>query len=105
MQQKPSVITSYSIHYTKLYDLPAAPRPLWLEEPPRALHERAGRPTHEGSPLRLLTRAERLESGWWDQGEATGDLRRDYFVASTPTGAWLWVFRDLRGWWLHGYFD
>jgi protein ImuB len=86
-------------------DPPATPRPLWLEEPPRALHERAGRPTHEGNPLRLLTRAERLESGWWDQGEATGDLRRDYFVASTPAGAWLWVFRDPRGWWLHGYFD
>ncbi len=86
-------------------DLPDAPRPLWLEEPPRALREQAGRPTHQGAPLRLLTRAERLESGWWDQGEARGDQRRDYFVASTPQGAWLWVFRDARGWWLHGYFD
>jgi protein ImuB len=85
--------------------VPKRPRPLWLEEPPRALRERSGRPTHEGEALRLLSRAERLESGWWDQGEAAGDLRRDYFVASTPEGAWLWVFRDTRGWWLHGYFD
>ena len=85
--------------------IPTRPRPLWLEEPPRALRERGGRPTHEGEALRLLSRGERIESGWWDQGEAAGDLRRDYFIAGTPEGAWLWVFRDTQGWWLHGYFD
>ncbi|WP_230968851.1 Y-family DNA polymerase [Nitrogeniibacter aestuarii] len=85
--------------------VPQRARPLWLEEPPRPLRERAGRPTHSGEPLSLLSRGERLESGWWDQGEAAGDMRRDYFVASTPEGAWLWVFRDPQGWWLHGYFD
>ena len=36
--------------------------------------------------------------------QSTGDLRRDYFVATTAQGAWLWVFRDPAGWWLHGYF-
>ena len=80
------------------------PRPLWLAARPQALREVRGHPTHGGTALRLLTRAERLESGWWDQGEATGDLRRDYFVATTAQGAWVWVFRDPAGWWLHGYF-
>lgn len=82
----------------------SAPRPLWLQPEPQPLHEVAGRPTHDGTPLRLLTRAERIESGWWDAGEALGDLRRDYFVAVTAQGHWLWIFRDPAGWWLHGYF-
>ena len=86
-------------------DPPAAgARPLWLNRPPLALREQRGCPTHAGAPLQLLSRAERVESGWWDEGEACGDLRRDYFVACTVQGAWLWVFRDARGWWLHGYF-
>ncbi|MBT0963261.1 DNA polymerase Y family protein [Denitromonas sp. IR12] len=82
----------------------ATQRPLWLKPEPQALHEVAGRPTHGGTPLRLLTRAERIESGWWDADEALGDLRRDYFVAVTAQGNWLWIFRDPAGWWLHGYF-
>lgn len=81
----------------------AAARPLWLLPAPRPLAERDGRPQYDG-PLALLTRAERIESGWWDGGEGVGDLRRDYFVALNPRGAWLWVFRDRGGWWLHGLF-
>lgn len=78
-------------------------RPLALLPTPRALSEHHGGPWHDGR-LRLLTRAERIESGWWDAGEGAGDVRRDYFVAVAPTGQWLWVFRDRRGWWLHGLF-
>lgn len=78
-------------------------RPLWLLPTPRALAEQRGRP-HDDGPLRLLTRAERIESGWWDGGEGRGDLRRDYFVALSTRDTWLWVFRDDRGWWLHGHF-
>ncbi len=85
-------------------DATGSPRPLWLQAKPQALHEVAGRPTYAGAALNLLTRAERLESGWWDQDEATGDLRRDYFVATTAQGAWLWIYRDAHGWWLHGQF-
>jgi protein ImuB len=59
--------------------------------------------------LSLLAGPERIESGWWDEGEAsgegiTGDQRRDYFVARNPQGEWLWVFRDEAGWFLHGGF-
>lgn len=89
--------------------LPAAAlagrRPLWLLPAPQALAERAGQPQWYG-PLRLLTRGERLESGWWDTGEAgtTGDVRRDYFVGRNPQGQVAWVFRDAQGWFLHGVF-
>ena len=80
-------------------------RPLWLLPTPQALIERAGSP-HWHGPLKLLSRAERLESGWWDEGEqdASGDVRRDYFVARNPLGQWAWIFRDARGWFLHGLF-
>lgn len=80
-------------------------RPLWLLPTPQALAERAGSPQWHG-PLKLLSRAERLESGWWDEGEggATGDVRRDYFVARNPIGQWAWVFRNAEGWFLHGLF-
>ncbi|MBP5997435.1 MAG: DNA polymerase Y family protein [Azonexus sp.] len=83
----------------------AAPRPLWLLPEPQALAERPDGP-HWHGPLQLLTRGERLESGWWDAGEAgaAGDLQRDYFVASNPQRQRVWVFRDARGWFLHGLF-
>jgi protein ImuB len=80
-------------------------RPLWLLPKPQALAERAGSP-HWHGPLRLLSRGERLESGWWDEGEggAAGDVRRDYFVACNSFGQWVWVFRNAEGWFLHGLF-
>lgn len=84
---------------------PVFPRPVWLMPKPRRLRERQGRPD-QGGPLVLLSGPERIESGWWDEGEAgaTGDLRRDYFVALAPNGQWLWIYRDQEGWWQHGLF-
>lgn len=81
------------------------PRPLWLLPAPQPLAERVDGP-HWHGPLQLVTRGERLESGWWDSGEpsAVGDLRRDYFVARTGEGQWAWIFRDAQGWFLHGLF-
>ncbi|MDK9704768.1 MAG: DNA polymerase Y family protein [Sulfuritalea sp.] len=83
--------------------LPSVPsRPLWLVEPPEALRELHGRPQRAG-PLVLLAGPERIESGWWDGGDA----RRDYFVAVDSGQRWLWIFRDPRppgGWFLHGWF-
>ncbi|PKO89631.1 MAG: hypothetical protein CVU16_11735 [Betaproteobacteria bacterium HGW-Betaproteobacteria-10] len=81
-------------------------RPLWLLPKPQALFERAGTPQWHG-PLKLLSGAERLESGWWDEGEKgmAGDVRRDYFVAQNAQGQWAWVFRDAEAWYLHGLFS
>lgn len=80
-------------------------RPFWLLPAPLPLTERQGVPYWQG-PLQRLGSAERLESGWWDEGEAgaQGDVRRDYFVARSTTGELLWIFRDAAGWFLHGFF-
>jgi protein ImuB len=83
-----------------------SPRPFWLLAPPEPLSEVRGRPYRHGA-LQLLAGPERIESGWWDQEERTGDLRRDYFIALTADARWAWVFRELRppgGWFLHGWF-
>lgn len=47
----------------------AALRPLNLLDPPEPLGEVDGRPARRGEPLELLSGPERIESGWWDQGE------------------------------------
>ncbi|MDH5288154.1 MAG: DNA polymerase Y family protein [Betaproteobacteria bacterium] len=84
--------------------LPAAieaPRPVWLLREPRPL---AG--LIEAQPWVLREGPERIESGWWDGG----DVRRDYFVAESPSGEVAWIFRDHRRgtddgeWFLHGLF-
>ncbi len=91
-------------------DAPArAPRPTWLLPEPTRLNEAAGsgQPLHQGAPLTLLGRAERIEAGWFD-GEL---ISRDYHVAQAQDRRWLWVFRERRGqqqaqahWYLHGIF-
>ena len=75
---------------TALADLPAAVRPCSLLQPPRRIE----------APTELLSGPERIESGWWDGGDAT----RDYYVARAGDGARLWVFQELtRGeWYLQG---
>ena len=82
--------------------LPDAPRPLWLLPEPQPLaHPLAAR------PWALRDGPERIESGWWDGN----DVRRDYFVAATPAGATMWIYRDHRHdiddgeWFLHGIFS
>ncbi|HEY6452923.1 MAG TPA: DNA polymerase Y family protein [Steroidobacteraceae bacterium] len=69
---------------------PAPPRPCWL----------LSQPLRIGAPARLLRGPERIESGWWDQGE----VRRDYYLARSDEGAHWWVFRDRRDgvWYLQG---
>jgi protein ImuB len=76
-------------------------RPVWLLPAPKQLGLIAGQPGWQG-PLLLERGPERIESGWWDGG----DVRRDYYRASNPRGAMLWVYQDLRsrGWYLHGVF-
>lgn len=80
--------------------LPAAPRPLWILREPAPLAA-----TFEDKPWILRDGPERIESGWWD-GE---DIRRDYYIAESPRGERLWIYRDsLYGdaaeWYLQGIF-
>lgn len=87
----------------------SAPRPVWLLDEPQRLPDRQSRPLLDGQPLQLLCGPERLESGWWDAPLA----ERDYFIAQTPDGALVWLYRarlplavadDAQGWFLHGRF-
>ena len=80
---------------------PAAPRPLWLLGEPQPLAHLI-----EQKPWVLREGPERIESGWWDGH----DVRRDYFVAESPAGEVVWIYRDHRygtddgEWFLHGVF-
>jgi protein ImuB len=95
---------SYKGHSSALHA--NAPRPLWLLLRPQALSELGGRP-QRGGPLQLLAGPERIESGWWDAGEAgaVGDVRRDYFIGMSQRSEWLWIYRSEAGWFLHGFFS
>jgi protein ImuB len=81
--------------------LPPAPRPLWLLGEPQPLAALL-----EAQPWVLREGPERIESGWWDGH----DVRRDYFVAESPKGEVVWIYRDHRygiddgEWFLHGIF-
>jgi len=77
-------------------------RPPWLLQAPLALEAHRGRPRHGGA-LEMLVGPERIESGWWDGS----DVQRDYYIARSPGGVRLWIFRECagaRGWFLHGIF-
>lgn len=77
-----------------------AERPLWLLPEPKPLTQ-APAPHAQAGGYTLISRAERIEGGWW----MNADLRRDYYVARTLSGSRLWVYRDAQGgWYLHGYF-
>jgi protein ImuB len=85
----------------KTGECPHFSRPVWLLAEPQPL-EGDEWPRYEG-PLEIEEGPERIESGWWDGR----DVRRDYYVARTPAGARLWIFRARRapgGWFLHGVF-
>ena len=83
------------------------PRPGWLLAQPIALLMREHRPFY-GSPLRMVSVAERIEAGWWGQSQA-----RDYFIAEGLDHAHYWVYRErIAGnaeeaprWYLHGLFS
>jgi protein ImuB len=84
-----------------LADGQCGPRPLWLLEIPRDLG--CGALPALTGPLRLLSGAERIESGWWDGA----DVARDYFVAAAEDGPHYWVYRDCSResrWFLQGVF-
>ena len=87
--------------------LSGMPRPGWLLAQPIALLMREHRPFY-GSPLKMVSVAERIEAGWWGQSQA-----RDYFIAEGRDHAHYWVYRErIAGsaedaaprWFLHGLF-
>lgn len=81
--------------------LPSQPRPVWMLDKPLRLMMRDQRPIYRG-PLKMLTRTERIEAGWWDGNR----VERDYYVAADDRGHMFWVYRErLSGeWYLQGLF-
>lgn len=87
----------------------SAPRPVWLLHEPQPLPERQSRPVLDGQPLQLLCGPERVEADWWNMLLTA----RDYFIAQTPDGALLWIYRarlpltvaeEAQGWFVSGWF-
>lgn len=77
-------------------------RPLWVLNEPQLLRTERGKPCYQGL-LKCISGPERIETGWWDDD----GIARDYFVATNPHGACLWIYRDRGGdggWYLHGMF-
>lgn len=69
-----------------------SPRPSLLLPEPEPLTE----------AVTLMQGPERLATGWWD----TGEIIRDYFIARSETGRWLWLFRNRnKQWFIHGIFS
>lgn len=70
----------------------SATKPVWLLDTPRPLRRRP----------QLIQGPERIEAGWWSESR----VGRDYYIARTPAGARLWVYREhhTRRWFLQGYF-
>ncbi|HYN79549.1 MAG TPA: DNA polymerase Y family protein [Lamprocystis sp. (in: g-proteobacteria)] len=82
--------------------MPRLDRPLWLLPQAQPLEERDGRPWLDGA-LDLGRERERIDTGWWDDQP----VARDYFIATSPHGERLWIYRELKGarnWYLHGRF-
>jgi protein ImuB len=84
------------------------PRPTWMLDTPVRLLMRRHRPFY-GSPLRMVSPGERIESGWFD-GEL---VTRDYFVAQADDQSCYWIYRERvssrdaeeeQRWFLHGLF-
>jgi len=88
-------------------DVASLPRPSWLLARPIALLMRDNRPFY-GSPLKMMSAPERIESGWWSELQA-----RDYFIAEGEDHAHYWVYRERMAggvegaaprWFVHGLF-
>ncbi|PKH56181.1 hypothetical protein CXF83_11670 [Shewanella sp. Choline-02u-19] len=50
--------------------------------------------------IELLKGPERLQTHWWQEPA----ICRDYYIASHQLGGLCWVFKDSRGFFLHGWF-
>ncbi len=67
-------------------------RPAFLLPSPQPLREKAA----------IVNGPERISTGWWDNQLIT----RDYFIAHTYQGQWLWLFKTTEGkWFVHGVFS
>lgn len=87
-----------------------ADAPPWLLREPLRLAVIKDRPMYQG-PLELLDGPQRLETGWWAEGDAADTAIRDYFIARSKHAGLVWVYRvrghsgeTPDGWYLQGIY-
>ncbi|WP_162046012.1 Y-family DNA polymerase [Vibrio taketomensis] len=70
----------------------ATNRPSFILPSPEPLQEKVS----------IVQGPERFVTGWWDGH----DITRDYFIARSQQGRWLWIFRNQdKQWFLHGQYS
>jgi protein ImuB len=89
------------------------PQPTFVLAEPLRLASKGDQPMYQGV-LQLLSGPHRVEGGWWHRiahadGEYTGHVQRDYWVAFSEHTGVLWIFQgrlasDETAWYLHGSF-
>ncbi|MBD1557896.1 DNA polymerase Y family protein [Vibrio sp. S9_S30] len=100
---RPSVIPDPRPEVANIYSSPLSEQ---LDDPlfkpklrPSILLPHPERLTEEVS---ITQGPERVATGWWDNHPVI----RDYFIAHSHDGRWLWVFRTpKKQWFLHGIFS
>jgi protein ImuB len=86
-------VTEIPAHKSRVKPPPAdAIHPPWLLPQPLRLAVQRDTPHYHG-PLRLLTRPQRVEAGWWDE-EGKGLALRDYFIARSEAVGLVWIYRE-----------
>lgn len=89
---------------------PPFPLPTCVLSEPLPLAVRNHRPYFQG-PLKLLLGPHLAEGGWWHRVVEGAEqqhkhVRRDYYLAHSPHGGFLWVFQEGKErWFLHGSFS
>ncbi|VTU31556.1 hypothetical protein H4CHR_02830 [Variovorax sp. PBS-H4] len=83
--------------------------PPWLLREPLLLDMDGERPCYQG-PLRKLIGPQRVETGWWGEGQPAV---RDYYIAQSPGAGLVWIYRerpsscftsDTPRWYLQGLY-
>ncbi|WP_171014062.1 DNA polymerase Y family protein [Chitinivorax sp. B] len=94
-------LTIHGLQPGSIAQLPNPHRPGWLLPSPTLLSMQGKCPYYR-EPLSICQPTERIEAGWWN-GQP---IKRDYVVATGPSGARYWLFRDLLTgqWYLQGIF-
>jgi len=94
-EHRPERVVTGGLPLPRTAVVPPLLRPGWLLPQPMPLRDRV---------QRVLAGPERIESGWWDDG----DIRRDYYLVETASGQRAWAFRvageQAGPFMLHGWF-
>ncbi len=64
--------------------------PSWLLREPLPLEVEGEHPCYQGA-LRRLVGPQRLEAGWWEDGQPAV---RDYYIAESPNAGLVWIYRE-----------